>query len=248
MMSDPDYLADFLDYAFGKEAWERDRRNRLEASPVVRPAKEAGLELTAEFWALFPALSYLVSGAGVVPLTLRGGTCRLLGWRMREDDELGVGRTCGWLCQWGERELGWEDLHPHHVALLRCFGGICQYWNPVGFLMNQNPVFLASAVKPGFDGWESDLASACAQEGRSMPLVPEDYLTFAFEANGNRTAYHRVSGEVVMFAAEDPDPGCSGLVVYPGAPEKTLYRLEGCATFRDWVERLAREYLEVVVA
>ncbi len=74
----------------------------------------------------------------------------------------------------------------------------------------------------------------------TLPIEPSEYYSIAREANGNATLCHRVSGQVLMFA---PDHCFDNLTELEGCPEYTLYRINGAATFRDWVNAIAVQWL-----
>ncbi len=79
--------------------------------------------------------------------------------------------------------------------------------------------------------------------GLALPIDPSDYYSIAREANGNTTLCHRESGNVLMFA---PDHCFAHLTKLEGCPEYTLYKISGAATFRDWVNAVAAQWLNHV--
>lgn len=62
----------------------------------------------------------------------------------------------------------------------------------------------------------------------------------AHEANGNSTLCRRTDGTVLMFAH---DHSFDHVTPLEGYPLYTLYRIKGAATFREWVERVAEQWL-----
>jgi hypothetical protein len=50
-----------------------------------------------------------------------------------------------------------------------------------------------------------------------------------------------VSGEVILFA---PDHAFDYVQALPGCPEYTLYRMLGAPAFREWVNRVARQWYD----
>jgi hypothetical protein len=82
-------------------------------------------------------------------------------------------------------------------------------------------------------GWAFEEASV------EIPISMEQFYAIAVEANGNTTLCHRLSGEVVLFAA---DHGFDYVEPFPGCPDYTLYRLPGAACFRAWVDTVARQW------
>lgn len=110
---------------------------------------------------------------------------------------------------------------------------------PETWMLNHNEVLTESEA--GHDGttFIQDYAWAFADAKAEIPIDVAQYYSIAREANGNSTLSHRVTGEVVLFA---PDHHFQHVHPYPGCPEFTLYRIEGAATFRDWVNTVARQW------
>jgi hypothetical protein len=74
-----------------------------------------------------------------------------------------------------------------------------------------------------------------------IPIDMRAYYSISREANGNDTLCHRVTGEVLLFA---PDHSLEHVVPLEGCLEFTLYRINGGATFSEWVEAVARQWAE----
>ncbi len=68
-------------------------------------------------------------------------------------------------------------------------------------------------------------------------------VTFALEASGNRTLYD-IASEMVWLFATDHD--FDFVTPVPDQPEFTFYTIHGADTFTEYVELLARQWLEFV--
>lgn len=94
--------------------------------------------------------------------------------------------------------------------------------------MNHNSALTSSESKPGFQGWDSYVNDICQEEGMELSLNPNDYIAFAFEANGNLTLYHKDSISVIMLA---PDHSFEHIAPLDGFADYTFYSIDNCPNF-----------------
>ncbi|MGH2317964.1 hypothetical protein ACRC6Q_09350 [Planococcus sp. SE5232] len=73
-----------------------------------------------------------------------------------------------------------------------------------------------------------------------MEIEPEDFNSFAFEANGKVTMYHKQTGKVLMYAS---DLFSDFITPYKNYPEYTLYQITNCRTFKEWVETVSIQWI-----
>jgi hypothetical protein len=186
------------------------------------------------FAAAFPRLAALLASARRMMVSTSTGEFFLYGWSD------GEGRSLGWLSPApSARPAG--DLLEDHRLMLRQFGGIAATWHQPEdtWLLNLISALVARPDTEGMSGWFDHYANRCRSAGIEPEIRPDDYVAFAVEANGNLTLYHRLYGDVILFA---PDHAFDHVVPLGDAPEYTLYRLEGAATFREWVETIAAQW------
>ena len=185
----------------------------------------------------FPKLAALLRRAEVTRLETKRGGFELLAW-----DHGGTRR--GWLCDPpgtpGPARAPAIPFHPDHVALLGVFGGVTERFNePDSWLLNLNSALAARFCRVGLEGAYDYYRDACHDHGVAPTVREEDYIAFAFEANGNTTLYHRQTGNVILFA---PDHSFDYVTPVEGCPPYTFYRLHGASTLRDWVETVACQW------
>ena len=185
---------------------------------------------SADFARLFPQVQRLLQGAFVTPLQVTGTRYQLFSWALAD------GEDCAWLSPSPSADPP-SGLHPDHRTLLESFGGIVERSNePMWWILNHNEVLTEREAR--YDGtFIRDYASAFEEE--RIPIEMEQFYSIAREANGNTTLGHRVSGAVILFA---PDHSFDYVQPLAGCPEYTLYRIPGAPTFREWVDRVARQW------
>jgi hypothetical protein len=150
------------------------------------------------------------------------------------------GHRLGWLC-FPPTQTAAQHFQDDHRNLLACFGGIIERFNEPEdtWLLNLNDAL--TEREASHDGrFIQDYKWAFDEAGLALPIEPTEYYSIAREANGNATLCHRTSGKVLMFA---PDHCFEHLKVLEGCPEYTLYTIQGAATFRDWVNAIALQWL-----
>jgi hypothetical protein len=197
---------------------------------------------SVEFAAAFPRLTELLSRARVTTATVGREPYYLYGWTLPQ------GASCGWLCPppgyTGSFRIS-KDLHAHHRLLLSCFGGISERWHePHTWLLNLNSALIEARSAIGFNGGEDYYLAMCEDAGLRPAVNPREYVSFAFEANGNCTMYHKRTSRVLMFA---PDHAFDFVTPLDGCPDYTLYTIDGCPDFRSWVEAVAAQWLVSLV-
>jgi hypothetical protein len=158
----------------------------------------------------------------------------LIAWDSSEADRF------GWLCLPPSAKVP-ENLQEDHSKLLACFGGIVERFNEPEdtWLLNLNDALTEREASHDASFIE-DYKWAFDDAGVTLPIEPSEYYSIAREANGNDTLCHRVSGQVLMFA---PDHCFDHLTEMEGCPEYTLYRIKGAASFREWVNAVAVQWL-----
>jgi hypothetical protein len=206
--------------------------NRDAALAVARRRESRALSSIAA--TLFPQLAELLSMASVTDVSVNGARYDLLAWDSSEGDRL------GWLCLPPSANAP-DNLHADHRKLLASFGGIIERFNEPEdtWLLNLNDALTEREASHGAS-FIQDYLWAFEHGGLTLPIEPSEYYTIAREANGNATICHRVSGQVLMFAA---DHSFDHLTALEGCPEYTLYRINGAATFCEWVNAVALQWL-----
>jgi hypothetical protein len=132
-------------------------------------------------------------------------------------------------------------LHPHHATLLRSFGGIVQRFNePATWLRNHDDV-LTERESARDASFLKDYAPLFAKSPGVIPISLSDHYSIAREARGNVTLCNRQTGNVLLWA---PDHSYKHVTPLAGCREYTLYTINGVASFKDWVEAVAQQWLK----
>lgn len=208
--------------------------------PVASAARV--LSLSDEFATLFPTLHELLVRARLTPVAVeerrRSRTSRaeyhLLGW------DGGDGHRMGWLCPMA---VEGPSVFREHATLFSAFGGIGERFNEPEdtWLLNLHAALTIDIAKSPewIPKWiaESEPSGAGSYH---LPLDVSDFYTVALEANGNETLCHRGTGEVILFAH---DHSFDHVVPLENCPEYTFYRIPSAPRFRDWVERVATQWM-----
>jgi hypothetical protein len=199
---------------------------------VSTPQKSTVLSPTVA--ALFPSLAKLIAAASSIDVSVNSECYELLGW-----DSIDGGRM-GWLCR-PASEKPPENLYCQHRELLSSFGGIVERFNePETWLSNLNDALTEKEASHD-GGFIRDIPWVFDDGASKLPIDPIEYYSIAGEANGNATFCHRVNGRIIMLAQ---DHYFRHLTVLEGCPEHSLYTINGIKTFRDWVNAVARQWLE----
>jgi hypothetical protein len=186
---------------------------------------------------LFPALAELLALASFTDVSVNDTRYELVAWDSSDGDRF------GWLCLPPSANVP-QELHEDHRKLLASFGGIVQRFNEPEdtWLLNLNDA-LTEREASHDASFLQDYNWAFENAGLTLPIAPSEFYSIAREANGNATLCHRVNGQVLMFA---PDHCFNHLTKLEGCPKYTLYTINGNATFRDWVNAVAAQWLEHV--
>ena len=220
----------------------------LDAAPwFLKPGQPATVEATRPpgswgprspaFSKLFPVLTECLNRAAVTPVAVAQVPYVLLTWDRGQDG------PCGWLSP-APSAAPSPRLHEDHRVLLGSFGGIVARSNEPeeSWLRNHDAVLTESEAERDAS-FLADYAWAFEEAGAAIPTELARFYSIAREANGNTTFCDRSSGEIVLFA---PDHGFDHVTPYPGCPEYTLYRINGAASFREWVDAVAGQCLAAV--
>jgi hypothetical protein len=220
------------------EHWERFIE---EISWFVEPgqAAEVGVSLPSGSWTpvsgefenLFPDCYRILRSAIVTPVVVAGVRYQLFTWSRAD------GSSCSWLSPVPSPDPP-RSLYPDHQVLLASFGGIVERGNePSWWVLNHNDVLTEDVARQ--DATFIRNSPAFEETGVEIPIELEQFYAIAYEANGNVTLCHRLSGEVVLYAQ---DHAFRHIEPYPGCPEYTLYRLPGAPDFGAWVNTVARQW------
>jgi hypothetical protein len=139
-----------------------------------------------------------------------------------------------------------DRLVADHQMLLRSFGGIRNQWQDwatdegANLLMNANGAFCEPYINIPL-GWNQYYTLLEEEERFENNVFDDNYVVFAVDANGNRSAYHKDDGTVLLYAT---DHNFNHVTQLSGYPEYTLYTINGCPTFQSWVERVAEQWLQ----
>jgi hypothetical protein len=191
---------------------------------------------SAEFEASFPKLSRLLASANLSKIVLDEHPYILFSWPAD-------GEFRSWLAE-SPTTVTSLPLFPKHRVLLASFGGIVERSNEPesSWLLNNNEVLTVAEASHDASFIE-DHDWALEDVPGGIPIDLKSHYSIAREANGNDTLCHRVTGNVIMFAA---DHNFSHVRPLEGCPDYTLYKLIGAPTFPAWVEEVAHQMLSSV--
>ncbi len=203
----------------------------------VRNIKEVFFTATDEFKRTFPILIQLLYLARVTEIKVNNRLYYLYGWTNK------YGQSMGWLCPPPGLKNKMNILHPEHKILISCFGGIKEIWNEPDdtWLQNLNSALCEEECGIGFGELNRYFTEICEEEGINPMIDLKAYISFAFEANGNRTAYHKSTGRIVMFA---PNHCYEHISCFDNCPEHTLYTIDECEDIKLWVEKVACQWMD----
>lgn len=202
----------------------------------IEVIEEKSFTCSKEFESKFPSLTTLLKKARITQIKYEGQNYELYGWTNS------TSHSFGWLCLEPKMKAD-KPLHTDHILLLKNFGGITERWNEPEdtWLTNLNNALTYEDAQIAFNGFEDLFNETCQEEGVEVKIKPDDYIAFAFEANGNVTMYHKLSSEVLMYAS---DHFFDFITPYENYPEYTLYNINNCNTFREWVETISVQWLK----
>ncbi|MCA0238305.1 MAG: hypothetical protein LCH81_18165 [Bacteroidetes bacterium] len=123
-------------------------------------------------------------------------------------------------------------------------GGIRESYgsNEKDLALNHHFLFIGSRCETGLVSRTKFYEELCREQGY-QPLKTRGMVTFALEASGNRTLYDIASEMVLLYAT---DHNFNFVTPVPDQPEFTFYTIHGADTFTEYVELLARQWLEFV--
>ncbi len=184
----------------------------------------------------FPNLTRLLNAAHISHLELDDSKYTLFSWE-------GVLGISSWVVEYPVDGFSANVFSTHRVMLAE-FGGIAERANDLGnsWLINMNDVLTReeslSDVSQELSSWWDALEIRW-----EIPIEVRDFYSLAHETNGNFTICHRETGKVLLFAH---DHSFDYVTKLEGCPEYTLYRLNGVFGFVDWVEIVAKQWIEGV--
>jgi len=224
------YLRDWEDFK-NDVSWFVKEGDIVEVGET-KLAKDGVYKPSKAYKNTFLLFDELIYNARITDINFNGKKYYLYGWTDKKE------KSFGWLCKLPSKKVD-NKLGEDHKLLLSCFGGIVETWNEIdgSWLCNLNSALTEEESNIGFGDWESFIHEICFEEGVEEYIDPEDYISFAFEANGNLTMYNRLSGDVIMLA---PDHCFDYITPLDGYPEYTLYRINNCKDFICWVEKVAK--------
>ena len=192
-------------------------------------------DLSPEFTSTFPCLSKLLLKSRVSNIEVNHDKYQLLGWTDQN------GETFGWLTRYPSVDID-KPLSKEHKLLLSYFGGVTERWNGCidSWLLNLNSALTVEESSEGFQGWEDYIKEACSLDGIIPNINGNDYIAFAFEANGNLTLYNKYDSSIIMLAH---DHGFDHITPFKGYPEYTLYTINQCSNLLSWIETIAHQEL-----
>ena len=197
--------------------------------------EEKSFDFSADFKLIFPKLTRLIESARKTHLRINNIPHILFAWNNM------TGEIFGWLNKIESLESFPIQLSKEHKLLLQNIGGIQESFNqPEDSLTNnQNFMFIGSECNRGIGAWDEYYKEVCNEE-KIEPLNHSNLIRFVEEANGNMTLYDSTSNDILLFASDH----CFDYVKpVAGQPEYTFYQYDSIATFTDYVEKLAGEWM-----
>ncbi len=197
------------------------------------------ISLDENFETEFPKLTQLVSKARVSDLTIITKPYKLLAWDCKD------GGICGWLNKFEPDTISDIDIIPEHKLLLKNIGGIVESFNePENTLsLNQNFLFIKSQCSKGIGDWNEYYEMLCEEE--NLPQIDySNFISFVQEANGALTLYDKNTNQVYLFSH---DHSFENVDFLENQPQYTFHKIKGIQTFKDYVETLADQWLEITV-
>jgi len=210
--------------------------------------KETDVSYSEDFKKTYPLLFGLLLKARTVEIILTRTrkkketvvNYRLYSWDTKD------GNTAGWLCKIESGQSAIPIL-PEHELLINHIGGIQESYETDSenekLTDNQNFLFIKSDCELSAKEWNEYYLDSCEEEGLE-PLDTDHFLAFALEANGNTTYYDLRTKQVFLFA---PDHCFDYVTEVENQPEYTFYRINGVDTFVDYVEKLAKQWLNEII-
>lgn len=218
--------------AFARDLfWFVSDPTRFEVGELLPPG---GWKVLPTVAALFPVLSQLLATAHTSAVVIDGEDHVLFSWQRAD-------HVRSWLSP-APTTSAPATLFPAHRLLLGVFGGIIERGGEFAGQWLLNTIHSLTLQEASHDArFLDDYACAFESVPGGIPIDTSAYYSISREANGNTTLCHRLTGELLLFA---PDHSFAHLVPLEGCPEYTLYRINGAPSLVDWVEVVARQWLE----
>ncbi|QNR25141.1 hypothetical protein [Croceimicrobium hydrocarbonivorans] len=200
--------------------------------------KQKEIRLSEEFKGTFPNLTKLILKSRATFLSIDTINYILFAWDTLD------GKVCGWLNQQeAEQEFKCELIQEHHL-LLQNIGGIRESFNPPenSCSNNQNFMFIASECSRGIGDYVNYYPTMCEEEGKHQ-IDYSTLLAFANEANGALTMYDPKTKKVFLFSH---DHCFENVEFMENQPEYTFHTFKKVVIFEDYVEDLAKEWIEII--
>jgi hypothetical protein len=167
----------------------------------------------------------------------------LYGWNTSKNN------SCGWLCKLENYQSDLNLLFEHRL-LTNTIGGIKEVWDEFDeiektddFTLNQNFLFIQSMCSKGIGFNKDSYLSLCNKQDKKPLNNFDELIKFSQEANGNMTLYDSVNGEVYLHARNHY---FDYVINIESQPEYTFYKIIGVKTFKDFVEKIAENWLSII--
>ena len=154
------------------------------------------------------------------------------------------GQICGWLNQQETVEDNNCELIQEHEILITNIGGIRESFNQPedSFSNNQDFMFIGSKCSRGIGNWEEYYSMTCEENGKKE-MDYSKLIAFVHEANGALTLYDPLTKKVFLFSH---DHSFDNAVTIDDQPKYTFHTFKNTVTFEDYIEALAREWMEII--
>jgi hypothetical protein len=200
-----------------------------EVSWFLRPGEAASVGM-AQPWTRapidnLPELSALLSSTTLTPVRVGDNAYELLAWGSPGDRR-------GWLCR-PPHDTDDAVAQTHKSFWKLCGGLVERFGEPDTWWLNQNEVLTVEATRVRIAGVLTDNAWLWEDDGRTVPINPEEYYAVAVEANGNLTLAHRDDGRLLLFA---PDHAFTGVTPVDGSPPYSLLTIDDVPDLATWIE------------
>lgn len=220
------------------EAFKSEVSWFLNPNSKIKFQEQNEIRLSQEFKDVFPNLSELIVKSRQTYLIIDKTNYILFAWDTLD------GQICGWLNQLETEQKYKYELIREHELLLRNIGGIRESFNQPedSFSNNQNFMFIGSECSRGIGDWDDYYSMTCEEEGKKE-IDYSNLLAFVYEANGALTLYNPLTKKVFLFSH---DHSFENVEFMEDQPEYTFHTFKSVVTFEDYVETLAREWLEII--
>ena len=201
--------------------------------------QETNIELSKEFKQVFSKLSKLIQSARILNLKINNDEYKLFGWTNKNNIR------CGWINKFENNVDSKLNLIDEHKLLLNSIGGIWESFNQPepSLTLNQEFLFIESECLSGIGGWD-EYYEVSLEQGEFEPIDYKDFICFAREANGDVTLYNPTNKKVFLFAHDHCFDNVEFLL---NQPEYTFHKINGVINFKDYVEKLASEWINHII-